>query len=246
MPAMSRRLLPLLLLFASLSAGAAPPLQLWFDAGWPPMSAVRAGKVEGRYVRLAEALMQRLHQPYQAIGLPWTRVLERLRAGQGCVVGAYRTDGRGIDLRFSQEPLFEEPVALFLAPGLPKRIQGLADLKGESLGVVRGWSYGEQADAALARLNLPLEPAPFEESLVLRMVSGRLHAMLGIETSTRWLMRKHGLQARIIPMPERNPTFIACPESGGHQEFLAQIDVALRELRGSPQWAELARTDPEP
>lgn len=244
MPAMPRRLVSLLLLSACLSAAAAPPLQLWFDAGWPPMSAVRAGKVEGRYVRLAEALMQRLEQPYEAVGLPWTRVLERLREGKGCVIGAYRTDGRELDLRFSQEPLFEEPVALFLATTLPPHVHSLADLQARHLGVVRGWSYGALADAEIARLGLTLEPAPFEETLVLRLAAGKLLAMMGVEASTRWLLRKHGVAARVITMPERNPTYVACPGGGGHQAFLARVDLALRELRASPQWADLARTDP--
>lgn len=222
---------------------AAPPLQLWFDAGWPPMSYVRAGKVEGRYARLTEALMQRLNLPYQAVGLPWTRAMQELREGRGCVVGAYRSDGRGIDLHFGQEPLFEEPVALFLAPGLPASVQGLGDLQGRHLGVVRGWSYGDQADAELARLRLDLEPAPFEENLVLRLASGKLHAMLGVEASTRWLLRKHQVQARVIPLPERNPTYVACAEAAHQRDFLTRLDGAIRELRQSPQWAELTRTD---
>ncbi|MFZ6648118.1 substrate-binding periplasmic protein [Undibacterium sp. TJN25] len=76
---------------------------------------------------------------------PWPRALANARDGEGLVFGLAKTRERSQVFHFT-EPVFASYVWLVTRSDSAFPFSGVADLKGRSVGVVRGVSYGDEFD----------------------------------------------------------------------------------------------------
>ena len=82
---------------------------------------------------------------------PWKRALDRAMAGEGLIFGVSKTKTRLKLLHFS-ETLYEDEVWLVSRCDATFPFKTLEDLKGKTIGVVRGASSGEEFDAQANKL----------------------------------------------------------------------------------------------
>ncbi|WP_394781850.1 substrate-binding periplasmic protein [Undibacterium sp.] len=76
---------------------------------------------------------------------PWPRALANAREGEGLVFGLAKTRERSQVFHFT-EPVFASYVWLVTRSDSAFAFNGVSDLKGKSVGVVRGVSYGDEFD----------------------------------------------------------------------------------------------------
>lgn len=82
---------------------------------------------------------------------PWKRALDKAFAGEGMIFGISKTAERLKHLNFS-EPFYDDNVWLVTRCDSQFSFNGLPDLKGKTIGVVRGASAGEEFDAQANKL----------------------------------------------------------------------------------------------
>ncbi|WMW81153.1 transporter substrate-binding domain-containing protein [Undibacterium cyanobacteriorum] len=82
---------------------------------------------------------------------PWKRALDRAMVGEGLIFGVSKTKARLKVLNFS-ETLYEDGVWLVSRCDATFPFRTLEDLKGKTIGVVRGASSGEEFDAQANKL----------------------------------------------------------------------------------------------
>ena len=72
------------------------------------------------------------------------------------MVSIYKNNMR-LNIFDYSDPLFEEHLAVYVKKGKGFSYTRLSDLRGKSIGLVRGWSYGEDFDAAWEKFHFTNE-----------------------------------------------------------------------------------------
>lgn len=105
---------------------------------------------------------------------PWKRVLQAAETGQLDIILPLRINAdRARYLRFSQNPAFENPIAVFTRKDRPIRYQGWDSLKPYRGGISLGDIFGDGFDEYLAS-NLTIDVGPDMESNFKKLELGRI------------------------------------------------------------------------
>lgn len=94
---------------------------------------------------LLSYLEQALHFQFEIRRVPWKRALENAQNGEGLIFGISKTEERLRKLTFSL-PIYSEQSLLVTRCEAHFRFNSMQDLRGKTLGIVRGTSYGEEFD----------------------------------------------------------------------------------------------------
>lgn len=105
------------------------------------------GKAAGLYAGLLHRIFDDLGIPVNIVPLPWKRALLYSETGVAGVFGLYKNDQRLAVYDFS-EPLYEEKIYLYHLGDMLDFQASITALKGRSLGIHTGWSYGNDFDKA--------------------------------------------------------------------------------------------------
>ncbi|WP_374517642.1 substrate-binding periplasmic protein [Undibacterium squillarum] len=124
------------------------------SAGNPPVTLLISEEVDlqGRPLPTSPATAQLFRRLSEATGLqfriqpyPWKRALEQAYEGEGLLFGASPTPERERKLLFS-DPVYTERVSIITLCDKTFPFRQMRDLKGKTLGVVNGTSYGAEFD----------------------------------------------------------------------------------------------------
>ena len=77
----------------------------------------------------------------------WKRCLSEVKTGHAdIVVAAYRIDSREPDFDFSEQHILADPIGVFVNPNTSTDYHSLDDLKGKTVGLLFGDSFGDSLD----------------------------------------------------------------------------------------------------
>jgi len=98
--------------------------------------------------------------------VPWKRAIAYLDGGKGGLGGIYKTKPRLEKYDYTDE-IFSEEIMVYVPKGKAFAFSSVYDLAGKRLGVIRGWSYGEEFDEARekGRLSSPSPKKVFQIKL---------------------------------------------------------------------------------
>ena len=113
---------------------------------WSPYCGKPESEYPGYGIEIA-------HQIFSAAGhtvvyqiMPWKRAITDTRAGKlNAIIGAYKEEAP--DFIFPEEEFGIAKYAFYTQKGNTWRYYGLASLQGIRIGLIRGYSYGEELDA---------------------------------------------------------------------------------------------------
>ncbi|HZV67401.1 MAG TPA: transporter substrate-binding domain-containing protein, partial [Telluria sp.] len=141
-------LLALAGLCALSDAQGGAPLVIGFDsASAPTMYAGPNQEAAGIYPAIVRKAFERMGEPVRLVAQPFNRVIAGLRAGTLGSGSLVLTPERAALADFSA-PYTLEQVAVYHRRGGAAAYAGLDSLRGHTLGVMRGWSYGQRFDEA--------------------------------------------------------------------------------------------------
>ncbi|UGA40033.1 transporter substrate-binding domain-containing protein [Chromobacterium haemolyticum] len=146
--------LTLLLLLGACLAGPcrgqdAETLTVAVDANAPPFMYEENERVGGLYPRLVSAVCDKAGIPHVFRALTWRRALFELDRSAMAAAGIYKTVNREQRYDFSL-PLYQEHIVVVYLRQHPIEFRGLPDLDNKRVGVMAGWSYGDEFDRARA------------------------------------------------------------------------------------------------
>lgn len=165
----------------------APPLRLVANH-WEPYIG-KSLPFGGVAARVVQAALLRAGYRSEIAVMPWARALSNAVQGQADgVVAIWPTEERRAALVFSQAYLHNE-LSLFHRAGLRSVPQTLAELRGHSVGVGRGYDY---SDEFLRDKRVQKEPSVALLPSLLKLARGRVDLVLEDRRAVAYQLSVHG------------------------------------------------------
>jgi len=222
----------------ALILGVAPaPLQaretIVFDEADPPFMFVADGKPAGLYPVLVAEAARRAGLDVELASMPWKRALAEIDAGKAGVAGVYRNGERLKKYDFSDR-LFDEVVLVYVPVGKGFAFTGIDSLRGKIVGVIRGWSYGDDFAAAVKSGAIAAQEASGDAQNFVELANGRIDAVLSIRESGEAAIAAGGWGKQVValdtPFAADSPTFVAFAKSADEIAVLGSLNRALAAM----------------
>jgi polar amino acid transport system substrate-binding protein len=230
----------LLFLLAQL-AQAEPQLRM-ATLEYPPYSSEHLPD-GGSIVALTRRAFAVRGYPLQIDFLPWARV--RVELGNGNYQGALALWPKEINEEGLQpsRPLFYSELGLFIRNDYPLQFSQLQELRGKTLGIVRGYGYPQHIlDAGLI-----LEYA-VDDTSNLRKLNARRFDMVLLEriVGNHLIANDEQLRAKLSwhgNVLERIPLLVGfVPAKAGEPDWSAVFEQGLRDLHSSGEYMRILRS----
>lgn len=218
----------------ALQARAAGPIPVCVDLANPPFMSEASGKAVGVYPALIKEAFSAMGTKVLIDAKPWKRCLSELDDGITGVGGIYKNDERLQKYDFS-EPIFVERMAVYFHKARPVEFANVASLVGLTVGVVRGWSYGDEFDRAVKDKKILVEDVTSDSQNFQKLGLRRLDVVLAIEEAGAGVL-KSGQYPDIVASPKplfENPTFLAFNKRAKPADLLARFNKALTDMKAN-------------
>lgn len=214
-----------------------------FDQANPPFMYREGEQARGLYPAIIAEAFRRMGVGVSLQALPWRRALLGAEAGAWGVGGLFMNEDRLRKFDYS-EPVFEERLLLYVLRGQEFPFVGIKDLAGKRIGVLRGWSYGDEFDRAVAEGTILADPVVNDQANVGRLLLGRLDAVAIAPESMALVRDRLDPHGRLVPLPRPlavNKTYLSFPKSRHLVPLLALFNEELRAMRRDGTLERLCR-----
>lgn len=219
------------------SAAEAPAVVRFASVEWPPFSSVALPQ-QGLASAVISSVLQRSGQVARFDYFPWKRAVMA-----GSVDPAYagylptwRTPERDRQCYFSAPVANTRTVFAFLKDA-PLQIRQLADLKNVPVGVVAGFSNGDEFDTMVTRGQLMLEEGLSDELNLRKLLAGRMRVVVIEKHVLNYLLASPhfsaGERARVTMADQLigdRPVHICFQRSAAGLALRDRFDAAARQV----------------
>lgn len=213
-----------------------------FDQANPPFMYGKDGKAAGIYPALINAAFLHMKTPVTLQALPWARAIQEIDQGNAGVGGIYKNAEREKKYDYSEQ-IFVEKLAVYVNKGKPINFSKVEDLKGKRIGVIRGWSYGDDFDNARKANAFTVEEVPGDDQNFGKLDVGRLDAVVAVAESGDALTKKYtNVQAAPTPLAQ-NPTYLAFAKSANKADVLKKFNDAIKEMKANGELNKLVAAE---
>lgn len=171
--------------------------------------------------------------------LPWARVLSLCERGEALAFGMSRLQATAVTLAWSA-PVLRSHIWMVVRDESLLKARGVEDLRGHSVCITRGFSYGAEFEAAQGRA-FKVQVADGGYAARLRMLrSGRCDVVLTSQLTGQWqvVSRRLAEQAgaspdmRVVPTPlHQDDVHFTVREGSGLAGRLPALNRAIARLR---------------
>lgn len=221
---------------------SAEPVLVMVDTANPPfMFLTSDNKAAGIYPALVAEAFERMGVPVLVSAVPWKRALATMEIGGAGVAGIYQTVERSEKFDFS-DVLYVEKVQVIVLASKVFSYSGMASLRGKRLGVLRGWSYGDEFDQARAAGLFIVEEVDSDAQNLAKLKNDRLDAVLAIKESADASISAFGSSRAFLslePPLSETPTYLAFSKQMNKQELLQSFNHALASMRNDGTWDKI-------
>lgn len=166
----------------------------------------------------------------------WKRCLREVKTGHAdIVVAAYRIKSREPHFDFSQQHIVADPIGAFVNPKHAKDYRSLDDLKGKTVGLLFGDSFGDSLDKFI-EANNHIEYVSKGKQNFEKFVHGRIDFMLLGILSGQLQTMKFAYNKQIIAAPLKLDTqyyYLALSPHSQLKKHLPYINQRLQQLHQS-------------
>lgn len=212
-------------------------IRIVFDVTYPPYMYAEndqgASQAMGLYPTLIEAVFQRMGMQVEMISLPWKRALEMGEKGEAAVAGIYKNEQRLLIYDYS-EPIYTEHLYIYVKKGASFSYETPEDLKGKTVGVIRGWSYGDLFDKAREAGSFSVEENVSNIANFEKLLLGRLDCIIVDELAAKQILQQQGYEGQVEQLPTpvtTNDTFLVFVKPSQQTELLKQFNETLAAMR---------------
>lgn len=207
---------------------------------WYPMNGKPGSDRPGFMIEIAETLAAELGVGLDYRIMPWDKALNMVSKGIfDCVIGAHKKDAPGFI--FPNHHWGVDQLAFYGQTSNHWAYSGLDSLSSQQIGVISGYSYGEEMDNWL--MNHPKNTVRLDNNdaltqLSLMLINQRLDLVLESQAVMENKLKHQdwGTQLKQVSLiGEKNPLFLACSPHPRRVNFvqavLAQMDAAFVKLK---------------
>ncbi|AJQ93715.1 substrate-binding periplasmic protein [Gynuella sunshinyii] len=228
------------MLIAVLAQHALAEVKVSVDHANPPFMYINNGKAAGIYPALIAAAFEKMKEPVEINALPWSRAIEDIENANAGVGGIYKNSERLKKYDYSDQ-IFVEKLMVYYNKAKTVSFKTANDLKGMEVGVIRGWSYGDDFDSAVKAGEITVSEVTSDGQNFSKLNSGRLDAVIAIEASGTIFMQKFpGIAVVEVPIAE-NPTYLAFSKNANMTAVLDKFNKAITSLQASGDFDRIVR-----
>ena len=207
---------------------------------WPPYVVGELGEEAetGIAVELVQEIFARL--PEADVGfpmIPWNRALRAVETGdKDGILMLFKTTERERYIEYT-EPLFAAyNLVWYSAEKFPSGFEwaALPDLSGHTIGITRGYSYGDEIDMAVESGALSVTPVPTVERLFAMLARGRIDLALANDAVGYALALKYKHKAKIVRAEKATGTHVyhlGFSRKTDARSLIPRINSIISELR---------------
>ncbi len=202
----------------------------------PPFEYTDNGKVTGVCVDVVTEAFKRMGHTVNIEMQPWGRGINLVKTGaKDGIFNALITPERKQFMVFGSTPVVNESATLFVPASSGLTYSGdLNSLKGKTIGVVKGFSYGEKFDGMVKSGALTgIDPSRDLNSNVKKLIGKRFDYYLGDGLVTMFTLNKMGKASaakRLSPDVASTPTFVGFSKAKGLEALAADFDKTLKGM----------------
>ncbi|WP_114099118.1 ABC transporter substrate-binding protein [Thalassospira profundimaris] len=207
-------------------------LTIYVDEANPPFMYRSDDQAEGIYPDIVRAVFARAGISVKIIAVPWRRALMHLENGDGGIAGIYKNLERQKRYAFS-DPIHREGLMIYRPKTDFAGESDLDDLEGMSVGVIRGWSYGDAFDSARRAGLFSASEATGDDQNFSMLISKRIDAVIAVREAGDIWIKKLRLEDQIVRAESalfENQTFIALNRRSKDLSKIALINRAIAEM----------------
>lgn len=235
----------LLSLLISTSCQAERILKACGHPFYPPVSWHSNGELTGLAPAVSRQLFAELgYQVQLSADSNWKRCLLEVEQGNAdIVVAAFRTQQRQTWLHFSQIPIIADPITLFINSQQPLPYKTLNDLKGKTVGLLLGDSFGDTIDNFIQRHN-SIEYVSQGKQNFAKLAAGRIDYMPLGQLSGDLQRTRLGFSGQVRALDTIITTehyYLALGKHSQLQQHLPYLNQRLREMQQDGTLAQLTR-----
>ncbi|MBF0204883.1 MAG: transporter substrate-binding domain-containing protein [Desulfamplus sp.] len=204
---------------------------IFVTTDWPPYTIGQDEDVSGIDVEIIQEFIKRNKIDAKILAIPWKRALDGVEEGfYHAIFTLKKTAEREKFLHYPTEQLENELTAIFSIKGKNIKAKSLEDLKNQTVGVVRGYTYGKEFDSSEFIIK---DEGVDDKMMVNKLVNGRYDLIAGEEISVKYLANKDKTMLETVYILGDYPTYIgfSIKGLGAKKDKLAlQFDVTMRQL----------------
>jgi len=212
-------------------------------AFWCPFSCTAGGKPEGFTIDILRAIFDPQGTAVRLINVNYARALQDVREGRyAATPSTFKEEAP--DFVFPKTPISRNQYCFYTAVDQRWSYAGIASLKGQRVGIVKGYSYGLQLDRAIAAKAAQFDVGVGEDIThrMARMVMGqRLDSFVEDESLVQYVLSTHPeLQLRNAGCePPRYAYLALSPARAESAGYAKAFDEGLQRLRASGQLEQI-------
>jgi polar amino acid transport system substrate-binding protein len=223
-------------------AQAADALVINVDEANAPFMYAKDGKPAGIYPALIEAAFKKMNVPVTVKAVPWSKAVADCDSGAAGVGGIYKNAEREKKYDYSDQ-VFVERLQVFFNKAAVVNFTKMDDLKGKKIGVLKGWSYGDDFDKARKGGAITCEDADSDAQNFAKLDQRHLDAAVAVFEAGTALLPKYKSVAYAAASLSRNPTFITFNKSAGKTALLKQFDAAVKDIKASGEFQKIVQAE---
>jgi polar amino acid transport system substrate-binding protein len=214
------------------------------DQSNPPfMYADESGNAAGLYPILLTEIFNRMGVALELQAVPWRRALLLGEQGVAGVGGIYFNSERDKIYLYS-EPLYFESISIYTRKENTFPFSSLDDLADKKIGVILGWSYGDEFDIARRDGLFTADPGPSDESNFNKLISGRIDCMLALAVSGDFMSFRMGIRDELVRLENPvavNRTYLVFAKNAGYDQLLTQFNQILVQMINDGSYERIIR-----
>ncbi len=234
-------------LFAAAAPAAAPSeprgppreLTVAAPAFWCPFSCTAGSAHEGFTIDILRSIFEPQGIRVRLVNENYARALQDVREGRhGATPSTFKEEAPGFV--FPKTPISRNQFCFYTAPEQRWSYTGVASLKGQRVGIVKGYSYGGKLDRAIAAKAAQFDVSVGEDIThrMARMVmSQRLDSFVEDESLVQYILSTHPeLKLRNAGCePARYAYLALSPARKSSATYARAFDEGIRRLRANGQ-----------
>ena len=231
----------IIVLFSSYPTAAQEKKIIAVFPTWEPYGYVEDGKAAGFEIETFRAVMDIMGLRVEFVHQPWKRCLHSVKNGLAdVVISALKVKERMEYLYYPDEPISMSRTALFTLKDREIDFNGSLDaLKGYTIGVTNGFSYGPAFDGSRF---LEKDASTETGAVVTKVLLGRNELGAGNIAVIKTIAAKHNASGKIrflYPLLHSQKLYAGFSKARNHAELTMAFSTALAGFRKSPDYRRI-------
>jgi len=197
------------------------------------------GKPHGIMIDILSEVTKRTGISFNYTMVPWKTAFEKSKNGEGAIIGLSKTTEREKIWAYSSA-MYEDPLVLVAWKNRPLTYSGLISLRGTTIGIKLGASYGDDFDNAVKTGLFDVVQTHDRVGQLKMLARGRLDGVLVSPGSfaleplfreDKELEKDRDSFLVVEPPVKLDPNYLGIPKIMKKSHLLEQINAVLKEIR---------------